>query len=167
MKSIHLSGTRNLMNQLLTNETFDRFCLVSALIRMSVTYEFDGHINPEFYEEDQIPPSPYCEWGFIKPSVVTAVRGKNLPLSMKFVLAVPSSSIPFFVSKSGTTIKAEDVEGMYLNILYSKKQPNDVTVTTGISCRTFTMDKSLEQYYDRYMLTFLRQKVDPDASDEL
>ena len=164
MQSIKISDVRNFMNHLLAKETFDPFFLVRASIHTAVTYDLDGRINTDFFKEDDpAPETPFCHWSYIKPAAFQAIRGKRLPLSLKIILALPEKSVSYFLQKSGTSFKREEIEGMYLNILYDQ---NDLTLTTGVSYKTFQLDKSLEHYFDQSIFHFITTKIDPNASIE-
>ena len=47
-------------------------------------------------------------------------------------------------------------EGIYVNILYD---PKTLLITTGISYKNFSLDKSLEYAFDEYLAKFLKEKA--------
>ena len=51
-----------------------------------------------------------------------------------------------------TDINPEDINGLFINIRYSD---SGLTLVTGTSVRTFTLDKSLEHAFDSYVKVFL------------
>ena len=53
---------------------------------------------------------------------------------------------------SGAAFREEDIEGMYLNILYD---PESLKLTTGISYRVFSLDKSLDYAFEEMIRSFL------------
>ena len=154
MLSLTINDVKNFMSHLLTDDTFDRFYLVEAAIKMGISYHIDGHLNKEFFDTEvrRTLTRSYSYWKETRPKVLSLIRGKQLPLGCKIILAVPDSSLVTFIEKSGVSFGREDIDGMYLNIIYD---PNHLTVTTGISYRIFTMDKRLEHAFDDYVRSFL------------
>ena len=153
-----ITDIRDCMTKLLSGDTFDRFCLVEAGIRMGITYHIDGHRNRDFFEtgsDDEIAAEKYCLWKEVKPYVYQIIKGRRQPLSFKLILAFPQKTIEYFVRESRCSYTAEDVEGIYLNILF---EPGNLKITTGISCRIFTLDRSLEQCVDDHTGAFLSSK---------
>ena len=56
----------------------------------------------------------------------------------------------------GKDIRDYDIEGIYVNILYD---PKTLLITTGISYKNFSLDKSLEYAFDEYLAKFLKEKA--------
>lgn len=153
-----ITDIRDCMSKLLSGDIFDRFCLVEAGIRMGITYHIDGHKNPDFFDsgsDDDSSPEEYCLWKDAKPYVYQIIKGKRQPLSFKIILSFPKKTVDFLIKESRCSFNAEDVEGIYLNILF---EPGNLRITTGISCRIFTLDKSLDQCVDDHVRAFLSSK---------
>lgn len=157
MLSIQITEIKNFMAHLLSRETFDQFYLVEASVKMNISYHLDGHLNHDFFDTDtaEKPDRDYCLWREARPFVFNIIKGKRLPLGCKIVLGLPKGTITFLIKESQCTFREEEIEGIYLNILYEQKK---LTITTGISYRTFSLDKSLEHNVDDHMKKFLRDK---------
>lgn len=158
MFSARITDIKDCMTKLLTGDTFDRFCLVEAGIRMGITYHLDGHKNPDFYDSDTdggTSGEEYCLWKDVKPYVYQIIKGKRQPLSFKIILAFPLKTVDYLIRESRCSFSAEDIEGIYLNILF---EPGNLKITTGISCRIFTLDRSLDQCVDDHVKAFLSAK---------
>lgn len=157
MLSIQITEIKNFMAHLLSRETFDQFYLVEASVKMNISYHLDGHLNHDFFDTDtpEKPDRDYCLWREARPFVFNIIKGKRLPLGCKVVLGLPKGTIAFLIKESQCTFREEDIEGIYLNILYEQKK---LTITTGISYRTFSLDKSLEHNVDDHMRKFLKDK---------
>lgn len=57
-----------------------------------------------------------------------------------------TGELPGFLNQQNVTgFRPEDIQGMYLNLSYDGL---NLTCITGISMKTFTMDKSLERAWD-------------------
>ena len=159
MISVRITDIKDCMYKLLSQDTFDRFCLVEAGVRMGISYHIDGHKNPDFYDSDPegdgAGGEEYCLWKDVRPYIYQIIRGKRQPVSFRIILAFPRKSIAYYIKESRCSFQAEDVEGIYLNILF---EPGNLRITTGISCRVFSMDRSLEQCVDDHVRDYLTLK---------
>ena len=84
------------------------------------------------------------------------IKGKRLPLSCKIVLGLSKQSISYLIAHNNSSFREEDIEGIYINILYD---PKNLLITTGISYKNFSLDKSLEYAFDEYLVKFLKEKA--------
>lgn len=156
MISVPITDVKNFMAHLLSKETFDLFYLVEASFKKEISYHIDGHLNNAFFDTDsQRPEREYCLWKEVRPFAFSIIKGKRLPLGCKIVLALPKATVTFLIKESRCSFREEDIEGIYLNILY---EPENLMITTGISYRTFSLDKSLEQDVDDHMKNFLKRR---------
>ena len=155
MLSLQITDIKHFMNCLLSGETFDRFYLVEASVRMGISYHLDGHLNKDFYSTDMEIHRDYCFWKEAKPFLFQIIKGKRLPLGCRIVLALPDSSTAFLLKESKSPFSPEDIEGIYLNILF---EPGNLRLTSGISYRTFSLDKSLEHSVTNHLTSFLKEQ---------
>ena len=147
MLSIQVSDTKNFMSHLLSGNTFDHFYFIEASIKMGVSYQIQGRINEGFYDTS-------VEQTLNR--IFDIIKGTRLPLSCKIVLGLPKQSVSYLISHSNSTFREDDIEGIYVNILYD---PKTLLITTGISYKNFSLDKSLEYAFDEYLAKFLKEKA--------
>lgn len=155
MLSLTIQDVKTFMNHLLTKESFDRFYMVESAIKMGISYHIDGHLNRDFFDTDtqHTLQRQYSYWKEVRPKVFSLIKGSRLPLGCKIILAVPDSVLPHFLQESGSSFRPEEIEGLYINILYD---PNHLVITTGVSYRIFSLDKSLEHSFDDYVLSYIK-----------
>lgn len=67
---------------------------------------------------------------------------------------MPKEMTAGFLSSEHLNSSPEDINGLFLNI---KFESNKLSCTTGTSLKTFSLDKSVEEAWDRYAAEFLRQ----------
>lgn len=158
MLSIQVSDTKNFMSHLLSGNTFDHFYFIEASIKMGVSYQIQGRINEGFYDTsvEQTLNRDFCYWKEVRNRIFDIIKGKRLPLSCKIVLGLPKQSVSYLISHSNSTFREDDIEGIYVNILYD---PKTLLITTGISYKNFSLDKSLEYAFDEYLAKFLKEKL--------
>ena len=90
-------------------------------------------------------------WARIRPIVRAIVSGKHSPLSFRIILKMPDKGIQSILTSGGLSWSVEDVNGLFLNITY---QNEEILCTSGVSLKTFTLDKSLDKIWDDMMLRF-------------
>ena len=66
----------------------------------------------------------------------------------------PNSYIEKMLTSVDTNIEASQVLGMYIHINYEN---NKLNVITGTSLSIFTMDKSIDKFWDKQITTLLNQ----------
>jgi len=152
MISEQITEIKNFMKCLLSGDTFDRFLFVEADIRMNISWHIDGRVNPAFFDTDALPERDFIFWEQIRPAIYSIIKGKELPLSMKIILGLPSETTDYLLKKSGTGLEASDFEGMYLNILFGS---NGLLLTTGVAGKTFLLDRTPEHAFDDSIRQFL------------
>jgi hypothetical protein len=156
MTELKITHTKDFMNTLLNGSCFDHFLLEEAVIQTYNTFSIDGHICPEFYgaDDDSLHPFELSVWNQMKPVCLNLIRGKHTPVSFRFVLHCDSETVRRLLQESDTGIDPEQIAAFVLNIRF---QNGIVTLTTGTAIRTFILDKSYEQIWDRYLHSFLSE----------
>ena len=113
----------------------------------------DGSRNTDFYgEEENAPDSPYVYWSEIRPACFALIRGNRLPVSFRLVMLTGKEVTQQLVRRSGFTDC--EVSSLTLNINYRE---GALYLTTGVSYEGFTMDKTLEKYWDGTVRAFLEK----------
>lgn len=153
MLSIRINDLKKFTSLLFTEDTFDKFVLHDAVFRTAVTTVIDGSRNADFYREEENPPaSLYVCWSEIRPVCFALIRGNRLPVSFRLVLLTGKEVTLKLVEKSGFTDC--EASSLTLNINYRE---GALYLTTGVSYEGFTMDKTLEKYWDGTLRAFLEK----------
>lgn len=163
MTALQLVDIKDFMNKLLGSDLFDHFLLPEATITTFSTYHIDGHLNSDFFspedeQYDLIQQTAISPFSLLRPICFQLIKGNRTPLSFKFVFQLSPENQRRTIEKSGCSFQPEDITGMFLNLRFQNQQ---LTCTTGISYRTFSMDKSLEQEWDRLIQVFLKNHKIP------
>jgi hypothetical protein len=158
MIAIKIKSTKNFMAKLLASEVFDAFLLDSAEIAVANTYTIDGHINKEFYGEDEegAPTGTLTPWSEVRQRCFDLIKGKRTPLSFKFLLCLNSDKKDELLSSEEYSEVRSLVSSLVMII---KFKDGAITITTGAALSGFSMDKSYEKLWDNYVTAFL------DSSD--
>ncbi len=159
MKAFQLSEQKEFMNLLLRSEAFDNFLLSEASIHTAVKYEIDGTLNPAFYsaqelEEQNLAGLGYMPYGRLRPTLFSLIKGRNAPTQFKLILMLSPSNLKNTIQASGTSIAPENILAVFFNILFQNGQ---LLLTTGVSYRTFIMDKSFEKEWEKFTIQFLKR----------
>lgn len=155
MISLKILDVKSFMSNLLIQEVFDAFLLVDLDISTFNNFHISGYINKSFYSEEELEAlkeQEYSKWKQVKPIVFNLVKGNKTPLSFKIVFVASTNVLEKMIEESGIRINPGDVGGLFLNL---KFELGVLNLITGTSFKTFTLDKSLEVQWDKYMKNYL------------
>ena len=157
MTAFQILEMKHFMAKLLTEDCFDSFLLEKASVSCAVSYEIDGRVNPEFYQDDETPDAGYLflPWKSIRPVLFQMIRGKHTPLSFKFVLHLMPQYVPGVMKGADPSLKPEQVQALVLTIKYDGSA---IRLTTGTAFSSFVPDKTLDAQWDKTMRQFLSRK---------
>lgn len=158
MIALALPETKNFMNKLLCSEIFDNFLLQEAVVQNSITYHIQGTLHSDFYsaeelESEHLAGLSFIPYGRVRSQCFDLIKGKRTPAFFKFVLLLSPSNLEKTLQQTGSPYTAQDISAVFLNL---KFQNNKLLLTTGISYRTFTTDKSLDREWDILIKKFLK-----------
>ena len=156
MIAIRITKQKIFMSKLLTTDLFDLFLLEEAQIDTYNTFRIDGRIHREYYKDSffddtSLPSEEFTRWGKLRPICLDLIKGKVTPLSFRFVLHLDNSSKEKLISQSEINLSPDQIT-FGLNISFSS---GEVIMTTGISTNVFTLDKSAEKAWDKYVPGFM------------
>ena len=160
MIALKLTDIRQFMNQLLKSETFDHFLLQEAVIQSGASYVIDGRINKNFYSSDEleilgIDDCPFLPFSMLRGTCFDLIKGKKTPVSFRFVFLLSPSNLKNTLESLHSPFSVSDISGVFLNLKYQNQL---LTLTTGVSYRIFSTDKSFETEWDALVLKFLKQQ---------
>lgn len=149
MLSQIISDVKNCMKQLLLTDTFDAFEFTQGNITTYNTITINGQIHKEFYGSDyELSPFyglEYTPWEHIKPLFLGQIKGKYTPVSFKIVFRANKDLAQSVLSEVSPSV-ADNIKSLILNIKYDE---NGLIITTGISEISFSMDKTVEEIWDK------------------
>lgn len=161
MIALNIKDIKGFMSHLLVKDTFDTMLLTEATIATANTYNISGSINKAFYSEDELstlPDTNYSLWSMIKPFCFNLIKGNKVPTGMKLVFSLSSDDITRFLNSFSTMgeslLSSDDINGLFLNINYAD---GAATIITGISLKIFTLDKTTEHCFDKYIKNYLAE----------
>ncbi|WP_408070624.1 DUF5721 family protein [Butyrivibrio sp. JL13D10] len=150
MIALQIKNTRQFMSTLLASESFDGFLMDSAELKIANTYMIDGHVNEDFFGEDESDKSEYdlSTWKSLRPVCYELIKGKRTPVSFKFILCLTPD-------KKEQLLGAE-LSGVVSSLVFIIRfSEGHIIITTGVALSGFTLDKSYEKIWDDYMKRFL------------
>ncbi|RHK22966.1 hypothetical protein DW074_11530 [Ruminococcus sp. AF46-10NS] len=159
MLALRITDIRDFTNKLFIGEVFDKFCLTEASITTFNTFTINGRLQKDFFDTDSLNKitehgRTHSLWKDIRPFCWSVIRGKRTPLSFKIVLHLSRSGVEAAVRNTDLGISSEQIDGLFLNLQFKN---SSLLCTTGISLRTFSMDKRPGQLWDDMILHFLAQ----------
>lgn len=154
MIALNLPDIKDVTSHLFLKKTFDSFSFIEGEIITFNTFRIDGTIHRDFFDTgDGLP--RYSYWSNLRNYCLTLIKGKRTPLGFHFVLSLPASGIRQFTEQNLPSFRPEDIQGLYLNLNFDG---TSLSCVTGISMKTFTLDKSPEHLWDEKVQDFLRQQ---------
>ena len=141
------------MKHLLLSETFDHFLFIEGEITTFNKFTIDGYLQKDFFEEETT--LEFSFWKQIREFCFSIIKGKRTPLNFKFIFSLSPENIAKLISQNDLDFQPQDVQGLYLNFRFNGA---DMQCITGTSLKTFSMDKSLEQAWDKMVQKFFAQK---------
>ena len=160
MIALKITGLGSFMSRLFSGNTFDSFLLAEGTLQMGVTWQVDGKLNRDFYEKDvwEDPsqrPYDYMSWSEVRPALRELIRGKKAPVSFRFVLHLKPELMQSLLQKEGDSELLSCVGAFVLTIRYKEGQ---VSLLSGISMKSFTMNKNADRLWDSAVRRFLQSK---------
>ena len=155
MIALALTDVKECMSKLLLSETFDPFYFIEGEIVTYSTFSIDGFLRKEFFDTEDAPQREYALWKDVREFCFSIIKGKHTPLSFKFILGLSNSNIEKLLLQQELDFKPQDVRGLYINLKFDGQ---NLQCITGTALNLFTMDKSLEQAWDKMVQKFFTQK---------
>ena len=155
MIALALTDVKECMGKLLLSETFDPFYFIEGEIVTFNTFTMDGYLKKDFFDAENAPEREYALWKEMREFCFSIIKGKRTSLSFKFVLGLSDSNIEKLLLQQELDFKPQDVRGLYINLKYDGQ---NLQCITGTAMNLFTMDKSLEQAWDKMVQKFFVQK---------
>ena len=159
MIALELTDIKDFMNKLLRSEVFDHFLLQEAMITSSATYTINGQITKGFYSDEEIQEfhlegCRFLPFSMLKGNCFDLIKGKKTPSAFRFVFLLSPTNMEKTIASVGSSYKASDITGMYINLKYQNQL---LSLTTGIAYNVFSTDKTLENEWDKMVVKFLQQ----------
>lgn len=158
MISIKIPEVKTFMAKLLTNAAFDSFILRELELQTFTNFKITGLLNEEFFSNEELEEreaKSYVLWSEIRPIAFSMIKGNKTPLALRIVFQLPIKSCEELIKSSGIRLATEDVGGLYLNIRFEK---GELHIITGTAIKTFTLDKTLEQEWDKEIKNILKNQ---------
>lgn len=158
MVALQIEDVKNFMTKLLLQTTFDGFLAAQAEIVTGTTITIDGHLNLAFFDTEECTyddgtDREYAYWSELRDTCFQRIKGKKLPLSFHITLLLSAYEQREIYAEETDSVIFAPIENLYLNIHYDNR---GLFCTTGASYNMFTLNKSAEQSFDRYIIDFLQ-----------
>lgn len=158
MISLNLPEVKAFMAKLLTNTTFDTFVLREMELQTFTGFQITGQLNEAFFSKEELEErgeNKYILWSEVRSIAYSMIKGNKTPLTLKIVFQLPKDQCEALVNSLGGRLRLEDVGGLYLNVRFEK---GELRIITGTAIKTFTLDKTLEQEWDKMVRSILKEQ---------
>lgn len=148
---LSITNIKAFMSHLLSHETFDEWLVSEITIRTHNTFQIDGNLNKDFFDEENLPDTLKTPWSMLRPICFNIIKGQKVPSLIKMVFLLDNKHTEKIIEECGT-FSISDVNALFINIYY---EHGKLSITTGSSLKLFTLDKSLDETFEKYVKTFL------------
>ena len=159
MIALQITSMKQFMNHLLVADTFEPFLLEEAVISTASNFTIDGHVNREFYENDEnspsLPDNELRPWSELKGLCFDLIKGKRTPLFFRFVLHLIPQKAAALLEKENCGVSPSDVKALVVNIRYDGSK---AMLTTGTAYHTFLLSREPDAIWDRAFRKYLDGK---------
>ena len=147
MISFTIHDTKEFMHLLLKQNTFDNFCIYRMDITTFALFQIDGYKNKAYFSpaEQELITENYCFWKEIRHYAFEIIKGQKLPKQIKII---------FSINQNKTEMICATPANYFLNISF---EHNTITCTTGCSLLKFSMDKTAEHEWDKWVLELFQK----------
>ena len=97
----------------------------------------------------------FTRWQELRPFCLALIKGKRTPLGFHFTFQLSPENTEKLLVQTDSVFSPADVNGLVLNIRFENGK---LSCTTGTSLKLFTLDKSLDQAWDRMVQKFFLQQ---------
>lgn len=157
MIALEVTDIGDFMKKFLIQNVFDQFYLLEGEVATFGTFRMEGELNDVWYTSDEtemLQNRRWSLWSEVKPVAFLLMKGKKLPVSFRFVLQLSDANTDWLLNKYHLAGLKDQLGGLYLNIRYQEKK---LVCITGLSYKTFVMDKTLDHLWDDTARQFMKQ----------
>lgn len=159
MIALKIIEVGSFMNKLLRSDIFDNFLLQEAVITNGASFVIDGHINKDYYTEEELTELDLTDckslpFSVLRTNCFDLIKGKKTPSYFKFVFALAPKNLERTIASSGSSFTVNDISAVFMNL---KFQNNILSVTTGVSYNIFSPDKTLDFKWDELVKLFFKK----------
>ncbi len=157
MISFEITDVKILMKKLLKEQMFDEFEVSSVDITTFTKFSITCDINDKYLSSDEteiLGQRSLVTWSEIKDILYHIIKGNKAPTKLKIIFVLPKDRTRQLVEKNQLPVNADGVNGLFININFEN---NLLKCTTGTSLKIFTLDKTLENYWDETVKKFFKK----------
>ncbi len=157
MIGLSILDIKNFMAGMLTGNMFDKFYLCDGTIQTFTEFHLGGYLNRPYFDSeewDAMEGRELCLWSEVKPFAFQLIKGHKLPVGFKFVFQLSRENTVWLLEKYRPPVREADIGGLFINIKYEHQK---LVCTSGISYKTFIMDRTLEQCWDETVCQYFKQ----------
>lgn len=158
MISLNIPEVKVFMSKLLMNATFDHFLLKEMELQNFTGFTITGQLNEAFFTKEELEERTEPKavlWSEVRQITYAMIKGNKTPLTLKIVFQLPKEQCEVITNQLGGRLRMEEVGGLYLNVRFDK---GELRIITGTAIKTFTLDKTLEQEWDKQVKRILKEQ---------
>jgi hypothetical protein len=156
MISLQVANKGLFMSKLLASDAFDSYLMEEAVIKMAAVFSIDGHLNKDFFESavwDDPAQRPYdfVRWQDVRKYCFEIIKGKTAPSFLRITLRLVPEKAEEVFSDLEANVKS-NIEAPAILVRLDRE---NLKVLTTVEYKTFSLDRSAEPVWDKYVRSFL------------
>lgn len=154
MRAYRIQNVKEAMGHILMKETFDEFLVSEVKILGKANLFLTGRAADGFFSEEELDESGYISYKVVREICFDMIKGERSPESFTFMFLLPREKVEALLDSCDSTLQPSDVENLSALLRF---KDGVLSVTTGSALKIFTMDKSLNVAWDKWIEGFLTQ----------
>lgn len=156
MQSIRITNQKDFTAKLFTLDTFDTLLLDSAIFHVYSDFVIDGRVNQAYFDnEEEAAGAIRLSWARFRPVCFQIIKGSKKPVGFKLVFLMDQDFCKSLERQENLSLARLSVNNLFFNVRY---EAGVIMCTTGVSITSFSLDKTAEHSFDKYICTFLNEK---------
>lgn len=148
-----VENLKQFMSALFGSDLLDSWEVVEAKAETFFELSVNGRLKKNFFDSGDEPARDFATWNEVKDFFYQMIKGKRLPGLFLLVLS-PEEKIAAKVFGEAGKNPGEQARLM-LNVRYAN---GECRITGGVAYREFTMDKALDEAWEKALREFLTKK---------
>lgn len=157
MIGLAILDVKKFMAGILTGSMFDKFYLRDGEIQTFTEFHLGGYLNRPYFDSEEweaLGGRKLCLWAEVKLFAFQLIKGHKLPVRFKLVFQLSDENTRWLLDKYHLSASMENIGGLFMNITYEHQK---LVCTSGVSYKTFMLDKTLEQCWDETVCRYFKQ----------
>ena len=152
MRVYKIQNVKEMMAKILMQDCFDDFLVSEIKILGKANLFLTGSPAEGFFPAEELDESGYIPYATVRSLCFDMIKGEKQPESFTFMFLLSREKVEALLDECDSTLQPSDVESLSFLVRF---KGGELTVTTGSALKIFTMDKSLNVAWEKWVENYL------------